>query len=122
MAAARQLLWRLRAVLQGQFIGDQGDELPIGWFFIGLGYITSKCLIQRFDAAAAPGYLDGMTDGALHFAGAGAKATGNGRIELLGDAADHGGGFDDQLDGLPKELIALDMGWDTHGEEKIRGL
>ena len=110
------------AVLQGQLIGDEGDELPIGGLFIGLGHIAAEGLVKGFNAAAAPGYFDGVTDGALHLAGAGAKAPCDGGVELLGDAADHGRGIDYQLDGFAQELITLDMGGDTHGEEKIRGL
>lgn len=107
----------LRTVLQGQFIGNEGDELPIGGLFIGLGYIAAEGLIQRFDAAATPGNFDGVTDGALLLIGTGAETPGDSGVEFFGDAADHCGLFDDQLDSFPEKLISLDMGGDAHGEE-----
>ena len=75
-------------VLHGKLIGYQGDELAIGGLFFWDGHAAAKGAVEGVDAAAAPCYLDGVADGALHLAGTGAKAPGNGGVQLFGDAVD----------------------------------
>ena len=65
----------LRApLLHGELVGDHGDELPIGGLILLGGHFAAEGLVQGVDAAAAPGYLDGVADGALHFACGGVEA------------------------------------------------
>ena len=66
--------------------------------------------VQGIHIAPVPRHLDGMADGALHPAGGGAVFLGDFRVEALGHGVDilrlvHG-----EQDGIPQELVALDVG------------
>ena len=61
-------------MLQTEFITKHGDEFPIGGLIFLGGHLAAKGLVQGVDAAAAPGYLDGVADGTLHLAGGGVEA------------------------------------------------
>ena len=106
-------------MLHGKLIGYQGDELAIGGFLFGDSHAAAKGAVERVDAPAAPCNLDGVTDGAFHFAGAGAKTPGNGGVQLFGDAVDAVGLLDDQLDGFTEKLVSLDVGGDAEAEEDV---
>ena len=69
--------------------------------------------VQGIHVSPIPRHLDGMADGALHPAGGGAVFLGDFRVQTLGHSVDilrlvHG-----EQDGIPQELVALDMG--RHG-------
>ena len=71
-----------------------------------------KIAVQGIHISPVPRHLDGMADGALHAAGGGSVALGDLRVETLGHSVDvirlvHG-----EQDGIPQELIALDVGGD----------
>ena len=66
--------------------------------------------VQRIHITPVPRYLDGMADGALHTAGGGAVALGDFGVQALRHRVDvirlvHG-----EQDGIPQELVALDVG------------
>ena len=58
-----------RQVLQAEFVTEHGDEFAIGGLVLLRGHTATKRLVQRVDAAAAPGNLNGMADGPLYLAG-----------------------------------------------------
>jgi len=104
-------------VLHGKLVSHKGDELAVGGFFLRDGHAAAEGAVERVDAPAAPGNLDGVADGAFHFAGAGAKTPGDGGVQFFGDAVDAVGLFDHQLDGLAEELIALDVRRNAEAEK-----
>ena len=68
--------------------------------------------VQGIHVSPIPCHLDGVADGALHPAGGGAVFLGDFRVQALGHGVDvlrlvHG-----EQDGIPQELVALDMGRD----------
>ena len=81
-AVAGLAIWILsRAVscpFQRQLIRKHGDELAVGGLVFGRAYLAAKGAVERVDAPAVPGNLNGVADGALHLAGAGAKMLGDG--------------------------------------------
>ena len=106
-------------MLHGKLIRHQGDELTVGGLFFRESNAAAKGTVEGVNAAAAPGDFDGVADGALYLAGGGAKAPGNGRVQLFGDTVDAVGLLDDQLDRLTEKLIALDMGGNAEAEEDV---
>ena len=106
-------------MLHGKLIGYQGDELTVGGFFFRKRNAAAEGTVEGVNAAAAPGDFDGVADGALYLAGGGAKAPGNGRVKLFGDAVDAVGLLDDQLDRLTQELISFDVCGDAETEKEI---
>ena len=73
-------------ILQAELITEHRNEFPIGGLVFLGGDAAAEGLVQRVDAAAAPGDLDGMTDGAFDLAGRGVEALADARVELLGEA------------------------------------
>ena len=116
---ARKINVFLRTVLHGKLIRHQGDELAVGGFLIGQRHAAAKGAVERVNTPAAPGNLDGVADSALHLAGAGIKAPGDGGVELFGDAVDAVRVFDHQFDGFAQELIALDVRRNAKTEKNI---
>ena len=55
-----------RLQLKLQFVSDQGDELRIGGFSLGIADGIAKKSLQGIQIASVPGHFDGMTDGPLH--------------------------------------------------------
>ena len=73
---------------------------------------VAKVAVEGIHIAPVPRHLDGVTDGALHPAGSGTVFLGNFRVQALGYSVDvlrlvHG-----EQDGIPQELVALDVGRD----------
>ena len=122
------LLWQIpepqsnqalrRPLLQGELVGNHGDELAIGGLVLLGCHPTPKRLIERVDPPPAPRHLDGMPNSSLHLAGAGVEALADARVQLLGDAVDDVRVLDDHLDGLAQEGVALDVGRDADGQEE----
>ena len=72
----------------------------------------AEVAVEGVHIAPVPRHLDGVADGPLHAAGGSAVFLGNFRVQTLGHGVDvlrlvHG-----EQDGIPQELIALDMGRD----------
>jgi len=108
-----------RTMFHTQLIRHQGDELAVGGLFLGDRHTAAKGAVKGIDAPSAPRHLDGVSDGALHLAGAGTKAPRNGGIQFLRNAIDAVGLLDHQLDGLAEELIALDVRGNAKAQENI---
>ena len=73
---------------------------------------VTKVAVEGVHITPVPCHLDGVADGALHPAGGGAVFLGDFRVQALGHGVDifrlvHG-----EQDGIPQELVALDMGGD----------
>ena len=72
----------------------------------------TEVAVEGVHITPVPCNLDGVADGALHPAGGGAVFLGDFRVQALGHSVDilrlvHG-----EQDGIPQELVALDMGRD----------
>ena len=72
----------------------------------------AEVAVKGIHVSPIPCHLDGVADGALHPAGGGAVFLGDLRVEALGDGVDvlrlvHG-----EQDGIPQELVALDVSGD----------
>ena len=70
----------------------------------------AEVAIEGIHISPVPCHLDGMADGTLHTAGGGAVALGDFGVQALGYRVDvirlvHG-----EQDGIPQELVALDVG------------
>ena len=76
-----------RALLDPQPVRDERDELAIGRLVVQAAHVLAERLIQRLDAPAVPGDLDGVADGALDLARRRVEPLGDARIQLLRDAA-----------------------------------
>lgn len=51
-----------------QPVGDQRDELSVGGLVVETAHVLAEGLVQRLDAPAVPGDLDGVADRTLHLA------------------------------------------------------
>ena len=70
----------------------------------------AEVAIEGIHISPVPRNLDGVADGPLHAAGGGTVFLGDFRVQTLGHGVDvlrlvHG-----EQDGIPQELVALDMG------------
>ena len=70
----------------------------------------AEVTVEGIHISPVPCNLDSVADGALHAAGGGAVFLGDFRVQALGHGVDvlrlvHG-----EQDGIPQELVALDMG------------
>ena len=54
-----------------ELIGDEGDELTIRGFSLGIRNRVAKEPLQGIQVASVPGYFDGVADGTLYPAGGG---------------------------------------------------
>lgn len=57
--------------LQLQLVRNQGNELRIGGFSLGIAHRIAKEALQSIQVSPVPCYLNGMADGAFHPAGRG---------------------------------------------------
>ena len=72
----------------------------------------AEVAVKGIHVSPIPCHLDGVADGALHPAGGGAVFLGNFWVKTLGHGVDilrlvHG-----EQDGIPQELVALDVSGD----------
>ena len=72
----------------------------------------AEVAVEGVHITPVPCHLDSVADGALHTAGGGAVFLGDFRVQALGHSVDilrfvHG-----EQDGIPQELVALDVGRD----------
>ena len=99
-------------LIQPHLVGNHCNELTVGGFSAQVMDGVAEVTVQSVHITPVPCHLDGMTDGALHPAGGGAVFLGDFRVQALGYSVDilrlvHG-----EQDGIPQELVALDMGGD----------
>ena len=98
--------------IQPHFISDHRNELAVGGLAAQVVDGVAEVAVEGIHVSPVPRHLDGMADGALHPAGGGAIFLGDFRVEAFGHGVDvlrlvHG-----EQNGIPQELIALDMGGD----------
>ena len=96
--------------IQPHLIRNHCNELAVGGFSAQVVDGVAKVAVEGVHIAPVPCHFDGVADGALHPAGGGAVFLGDFRVEALGHGVDifrlvHG-----EQDGIPQELVALDVG------------
>ena len=99
-------------LIQPHLVSDHRNEFAVGGFSPQVVDGITEVAVEGIHIAPVPRHLDGMADGALHAAGSGTVFLGDFRVEAFGHSVDvlrlvHG-----EQDGIPQELIALDMGRD----------
>ena len=98
------------AFIQPHLISDHRNELRVRWFSPQVMDGIAEVAVESVHIAPVPCHFDGVADGTLHPAGGGAVFLGDFRVEALGHSVDilrlvHG-----EQDGIPQELVALDVG------------
>ena len=98
--------------IQPHLVGNHRDELAVGGFSAQVMDGVAEVAVEGVHIAPVPRHLNGVADGALHPAGGGAVFLGDFRVQALGHGVDvlrlvHG-----EQDGIPQELVALDVGGD----------
>ena len=99
-------------LIQPHFVSYHRNELAVGGFSAQVVDGIAEVAVEGGHVSPVPSHLDGVADGALHPAGGGAVFLGDFRVEALGHSVDilrlvHG-----EQDGIPQELVALDVGRD----------
>ena len=100
------------AFIQPHLVGDHCDEFRVRRFSAQVMDGVAEVAVEGVHITPVPCHLDGVADGALHPAGGGAVFLGDFRVQALGHSVDilrlvHG-----EQDGIPQELVALDVGGD----------
>ena len=95
--------------IQPHFVSDHRDEFAVGGLAPQVVDGIAEVAVEGIHIAPVPRHLNGMADGPLHATGSGAVFLGNFRVEAFCHSVDvlrlvHG-----EQDGIPQELIALDM-------------
>ena len=98
--------------IQPHFVSYHRDELRVRRLSPQIVDGVAEVAVEGVHIAPVPRHLDGMADGALYPAGSGAVFLGDFRVQTLGHGVDvlrlvHG-----EQDGIPQELVALDVGRD----------
>ena len=96
--------------IQPHLVSYHRDELRVGGFSPQVVDGIAEVAVEGIHISPVPCYLDGVADGALHAAGGGTVFLGDFRVQALGHGVDvlrlvHG-----EQDGIPQELVALDVG------------
>ena len=99
-------------LIQPHFVSDHRDEFTVGGLAPQVVDGIAEVAIEGIHIAPVPRHLNGVADGPLHAAGSGTVFLGDFRVEAFGHSVDvlrlvHG-----EQDGIPQELVALDMGGD----------
>ena len=68
-----------------QFVSDQGYELRIRGFSLGITDCVSEEPLQSIQVTSVPGHFDGMADSTFHTAGRGLEGFRHLGVEYLGD-------------------------------------
>ena len=97
-------------LIQPHLISNHRNELRVRWFSAQIVDGIAEIAVEGVHVSPVPCYLDGVADGSLHTAGSGAVFLGDFRVQALGHGVDilrlvHG-----EQDGIPQELVALDVG------------
>ena len=100
-------------IIQSNFVCNQRNKFRICRFPLAAVHRVSKEAVQGIKLSSAPGNLNGMADGALHPAGGGTVALGDFRVQALGHRVDILRLVHREQDGVPQELVALDVGGDV---------
>ena len=100
--------------LKLQFVSDQGDELTIRGFSLGIADGIAEKSLQSIQITAVPCHFDGVSDCSFNTGRRGLECFGHLRIQYLGDGIDHVHIVDGNDDGFPQVLVALDMGGNTN--------
>ena len=98
--------------IQPHLVSYHRDELRIGGLSAQIVDGIAEVAVQGIHVAAVPRHLDGMADGALHPAGGGAVFLGDFRVQALCHCVDVLRLVHSEQDGIPQELVALDVGGD----------
>ena len=98
--------------IQPHLVSDHRNELAVGGLAPQVVDGIAEVAVEGVHVAPVPRHLDGVADGALHPAGGGTVFLGDLRVEAFGHSVDvlwlvHG-----EQDGIPQELVALDVGGD----------
>ena len=98
--------------IQPHLVSYHRNELRVRWFSAQVMDGITEVAVEGVHITPVPCHLDGVADGPLYPAGGGAVFLGDFRVEALGHSVDvlrlvHG-----EQDGIPQELVALDMGRD----------
>mgnify|MGYP004420113643 CR=1 FL=1 len=99
-------------LIQPHLVSYHCNELTVGGLAAQVVDGVAEVAVEGVHIAPVPCHLDGVADGALHPAGGGAVFLGNFRVQTLGHGVDilrfvHG-----EQDGIPQELVTLDVGGD----------
>ena len=99
--------------IQPHLVGDHRNKFAVGGLATQVVDGVAEVAVEGVHITSIPRHLDGVADGTLHPAGGGAVFLGDFRVQTLGHGVDilrlvHG-----EQDGIPQELVALDMG--RHG-------
>ena len=98
--------------IQPHLVSYHCNELAVGGFAAQVMDGIAEVAVEGVHITPVPCHLDGVADGALYPAGGGAVFLGDFRVQPLCHRVDvlrlvHG-----EQDGIPQELVALDMGRD----------
>ena len=96
--------------IQPHLIRNHCDELAVRGFASQVMNRIPEIAVQGIHVSPIPCHLDGVADGALHPAGSGAVFLGDFRVQALGHGIDVIRFIHRQEDGVPQELVALDVG------------
>ena len=105
-----QILPHPLPLIQSHLISYHRNELRVGRFPAQVMDGIAEVAVKGIHVSPIPCHLDGMADGAFHPAGGSAVFLGDFRVQALGHGVDvlrlvHG-----EQDGIPQELVALDVG------------
>ena len=101
------------AFIQPHLVGDHRNELRVCGLSAQVMDGVAEVAVQRVHIAPVPCHLNGMADGALHPAGGGAVALGDLRVQALGHRVDILRLVHREQDGVPQELVTLDVSGDV---------
>ena len=98
--------------IQPHLISYHRNELAVGRLAPQVMDGIAEVAVEGVHVSPVPCHLDGVADGAFHSAGSGTVFLGDFRVQALGHSVDilrlvHG-----EQDGIPQELVALDVGGD----------
>ena len=77
-----------RLELKLQFVRNQGDELTIGGFSLGIGHGIAEEPLQGIQIAPVPCHFDGVADGTLDAGRRGLEGFRHLRVQYLRDGVD----------------------------------
>ena len=98
------------AFIQPHFVSYHRNEFAVGRFSPQVMDGVAEVAVESIHISPVPCNFDGVADGTLHAAGGGAVFLSDFRVQTLGHGVDvlrlvHG-----EQDGIPQELVALDVG------------
>ena len=85
MAGLSEIGNLVRLQLKLEFVCDQGDELTIRGFSLGIADRVAEKSLQRIQVTSVPCNLDGVADGSFHPTGGSLEGLCHLGVEHLGD-------------------------------------